>query len=188
MTVRLKSLLPSALIGIAIGFTIGSLIVFTASTIRDALHPEPALTPSAAVSTDPVDQNALESLVNEQRADAGKKPLTTNTKLRQSACDKADDILAQNYWAHTSPSGVTPWSFIEKAGYEYTHAGENLAKAYPDDAALVQAWMDSEAHRKNVLGEFTEQGICQKTGTLDGKSTTVTVMHAATKQLNQENQ
>ncbi|MDI9934715.1 CAP domain-containing protein [Rhodococcus sp. IEGM 1351] len=177
MTARISRRMRDNLICIAFGLIAAAAAAFATIGITNMLFDEPALTPSAAVSTDPVDQNALESLVNEQRADAGKKALATNTKLRKSACAKADDILAQNYWAHTSPSGVTPWSFIEKAGYEYSHAGENLAKAYPDDAALVQAWMDSQTHRKNVLGEFTEQGICQKTGTLDGKSTTVTVMH-----------
>ena len=86
-------------------------------------------------------------------------------------------MLSQDYWAHTSPDGVTPWTFIEKAGYHYTTAGENLAKSYPDDASLVADWMNSPSHRENVLGDFKDQGICQKTGTLQGKATTVAVQH-----------
>ena len=138
---------------------------------------EPTLVEPTAVSTDEVSPNPLESLVNAERTKAGKQPFTTSETLRSSACTKADHMLSQDYWAHTSPDGVTPWSFIEKAGYRYTTAGENLAKSYPDDASLVAAWMNSPSHRENVLGDFKEQGICQKAGTLQGKATTVTVQH-----------
>nr|WP_218680367.1 CAP domain-containing protein [Rhodococcus qingshengii] len=138
---------------------------------------EPALVERAATSTSETIQNSLESLVNAERTKKAKQPFTTSDTLRSSACAKADHMLSQDYWAHTSPDGVTPWSFIEKAGYRYTTAGENLAKSYPDDASLVAAWMNSPSHRENVLGDFKEQGICQKTGTLQGKTTTVTVQH-----------
>ncbi|MBW0282441.1 hypothetical protein ATN38_02035 [Rhodococcus sp. FH8] len=138
---------------------------------------QPELSEPAAVSTSAINPNSLEALVNSERTKAGKQLFTTNETLRSSACAKADHMLAQDYWAHTSPDGVTPWSFIEKAGYRYTTAGENLAKSYPDDASLVAAWMNSPSHRENVLGDFKEQGICQKAGTLQGKATTVTVQH-----------
>jgi len=139
--------------------------------------PQPELTERAAVSTSTFNPNSLEALVNAERTKAGKQPFTTSDTLRSSACAKADHMLAQDYWAHTSPDGMTPWTFIEKAGYRYTTAGENLAKSYPDDASLVAAWMHSPSHRENVLGDFKEQGICQKTGMLQGKTTTVTVQH-----------
>lgn len=142
---------------------------------------EPTLVEPAAVSSDEVSPNPLEFLVNAERTKAGKQPFTTDETLRSSACAKADHMLSQDYWAHTSPDGVTPWTFIEKAGYRYTTAGENLAKSYPDDASLVAAWMNSPSHRENVLGDFKDQGICQKTGTLQGKTTTVTVQHVGVK-------
>ncbi|MCJ0895972.1 CAP domain-containing protein [Rhodococcus sp. ARC_M13] len=138
---------------------------------------EPSLAEPAAISTAAITPNILEALVNTERTKAGKQPLVTDSALRASSCAKADHILSQDYWAHTSPDGVTPWTFIEKAGYRYTTAGENLAKSYPDEASLVAAWMNSPSHRENVLGDFNDQGICQKTGTLQGKMTTVTVQH-----------
>ncbi|BDQ20040.1 CAP domain-containing protein [Rhodococcus qingshengii] len=154
--------------------------------------PEPSLVEPAAISTAAITPNNLEALVNTERTKAGKQPLVTDSTLRASSCSKAEHMLSQDYWAHTSPDGVTPWTFIEKAGYRYTTAGENLAKAYPDDTSLVAAWMNSPTHRENLLGDFKEQGICQKTGMLQGKATTVTVQHIASKyqeqQLNTENQ
>ncbi|WP_225989493.1 CAP domain-containing protein [Rhodococcus erythropolis] len=155
---------------------LGSLIALSAATLflnRDSEF--------ARVSGDEpvlvVSQSSVEALINIQRASNGLSPLSASNELKASSCAKADHMLAQSYWAHTSPDGVTPWTFIEEAGYRYTTAGENLAKSYPDDASLVAAWMNSPSHRENVLGDFKNQGICQKTGTLEGKTTTVTVQH-----------
>ncbi|WOI85968.1 CAP domain-containing protein [Rhodococcus qingshengii] len=121
--------------------------------------------------------NTAERIVNQQRAAHGLAPYRSDAELRASACAKADDMLKRGYWDHKSPNGVTPWSFITAAGYKYHHAGENLAKGYTDDVELVQAWMDSPAHRANVLGEYEDQGICERTGTLNGKTTTLVVQH-----------
>ena len=165
---------------------------FTQKTDQPTGLVVPTETSTSASARQTITPNSLESLVNAERTKAGKQLFTTNETLRSSACAKADHMLSQDYWAHTSPDGVTPWTFIEKAGYRYTTAGENLARSYPDDASLVDAWMNSPSHRENVLGDFQEQGICQKTGTMQGKTTTVTVQHVASKQqeqqLNTENQ
>lgn len=163
--------------GIFIASMFTSAIIMLTLAFLTADKPEPSLAEPAAVSSGAASPNSLESLVNAERAKAGKQPFITSETLRSSACAKADHMLAQDYWAHTSPDGVTPWTFIEQAGYRYTTAGENLAKSYPDDASLIDAWMNSPSHRENVLGDFNDQGICQKTGTLQGKTTTVTVQH-----------
>lgn len=168
---------PWIFTGIFLGSVLVTLIVLRLAGVLTISNTDPALVESAAVSTAPITPNSLEALVNSERTNAGKQPLITDSTLRTSACAKADHMLSQDYWAHTPPDGVTPWTFIEKAGYRYTTAGENLAKSYPDDASLVVAWMNSPSHRENVLGDFKEQGICQKTGTLQGKPTTVTVQH-----------
>lgn len=142
----------------------------------ESLRDESSIPLTAAVSSDPIAPNVIETLVNERRTIEGKKPLTTNTELRESACAKADHMLANDYWDHISPEGVTPWTFIKKAGYDYKEAGENLARGFKDDTKLVQAWMDSPTHRANVLdSRFTEQGICERDGTLGGKATRLVV-------------
>ncbi|WP_191908668.1 CAP domain-containing protein [Rhodococcus erythropolis] len=178
--------------GIFIASMFASAIIMLTLAFLTADKPEPSLAEPAVVSSDVASPNSLEALVNAERTTAGKHAFTTSETLRSSSCAKADHMLSQDYWAHTSPDGVTPWTFIEKAGYRYTTAGENLAKSYPDDSSLVAAWMNSPSHRENVLGDFQDQGICQKTGTLQGKATTVTVQHVASKQqeqpLNTENQ
>jgi hypothetical protein len=48
-------------------------------------------------------------LVNEQRQIRGLNPLAENTKLDQAAYLKAQDMVKNNYFAHYSPQGVSPW-------------------------------------------------------------------------------
>ncbi|MDP2632519.1 MAG: CAP domain-containing protein, partial [Candidatus Curtissbacteria bacterium] len=83
------------------------------------------------------------SLTNQKRAENGLSALSYNGQLAQAASAKASDMLANNYWAHTSPSGRTPWSFITAAGYKYVYAGENLARDFDDAGSVVNAWMNS---------------------------------------------
>ncbi|GAA1053935.1 CAP domain-containing protein [Dietzia natronolimnaea] len=116
-----------------------------------------------------VEPNALERLTNEQREAHDLPALATHELLRQSACHKAADMVKHDYFAHVAPDGTEPWHYFREAGYTYQHAGENLARNFTEDAALVQTWMDSPTHRDNVLGDFEEQGICSVEG--------VTVQH-----------
>ena len=53
---------------------------------------------------------------NEARVGAGLKPLTYNEKLADAARRKAANMLAENYWAHNSPSGKSPWVWFKDAG------------------------------------------------------------------------
>lgn len=121
------------------------------------------------------------SLSNSERTSRGVAALTYNAKLTQAAQAKAQDMFANDYWAHNSPSGKTPWSFISGAGYAYTTAGENLAKNFNTSAGVVSGWMNSSGHKANILNSsFTETGVAAVNGVLDGLETTLVVaMYAA---------
>ncbi len=113
---------------------------------------------------------------NKERQDQGLSTLTLNDQLSQAAYLKAQDMFANNYWAHVSPSGVQPWKWFGDVGYNYSVAGENLAKNYPTAPATVAAWMGSETHRANILnGAYNEIGFAVVDGTLEGQSTTLVV-------------
>lgn len=101
---------------------------------------------------------ALEA-INEYRKAKGLEPLALNAKLNHSAQAKADDLVAKRYWSHTSPDGTQPWTFIEKAGYAYSKAGENLAKCYASPRALVQAWIASPEHEAVLRGNYADVGF-----------------------------
>ena len=121
------------------------------------------------------------SQTNSQRLANGLPALTYNAVLSQSAATKATDMFANNYWAHNSPSGKTPWDFFKSAGYQYSVAGENLAKDFYDTEGLMRAWMNSPTHRANIVNsKYQEIGIAVVNGVLNGVKTTLVVQHFGT--------
>jgi uncharacterized protein YkwD len=101
-------------------------------------------------STDFTDQTLLTS-TNKNRATSGESALTIDPKLSAAAQAKAADMVNHDYWAHTSPDGQTPWTFITSSGYDYQQAGENLAYGFNSATDVVRGWMNSQEHRENIL-------------------------------------
>ena len=113
---------------------------------------------------------------NKERQARGLDPLLLNDTLSQAAFMKAQNMFSEQYWAHVSPSGIQPWKWFGDVGYNYSYAGENLAKNYPDADATVDAWMHSQKHRENVLNErYIDVGFAVVDGVLEGKNTTLVV-------------
>ncbi len=128
--------------------------------------------------TSDVTVSGLLTGTNAARKDASLPELKLNETLSQAAYMKAKDMLANNYWAHTSPSGITPWKWLTDVGYNYDVAGENLAKNYPNADATVAAWMNSESHRANILNnKYQDVGFAVVDGMLDGRDTTLVVAY-----------
>jgi len=123
-----------------------------------------------------ISASSLYDLTNQQRAAAGLPALSPNSLLVQAAENKAADMFADNYWAHTAPDGLTPWYFISSAGYAYIAAGENLAKDFSTSNGVMSAWMGSTEHRANILsGSYKDMGIAVENGNLLGSPTTLVV-------------
>ena len=115
---------------------------------------------------------------NIQRQNNGLAPLKYNSVLSESATNKANDMFAKNYWAHTSPSGTTPWDFFKAVDYSYSVAGENLARDFYDTESLMNGWMNSPTHKANIVNtKYQEIGIGVVNGTLGGIKTTLVVQH-----------
>lgn len=116
-------------------------------------------------------------LTNVQRQQNGLSVLQLNGQLNAAAAAKAQNMFAENYWAHNSPSGKTPWDFIHGAGYTYVYAGENLARGFTTAQDTINAWMASPDHRANVLSpNYTDVGFAVAQGSLTGESDTVLVV------------
>lgn len=118
----------------------------------------------------------LLSQTNAQRASLGLGQLSLNDELSKAAYAKAQDMFANGYWAHTSPTGKTPWEFIVASGYKYTLAGENLAKNFSTSKGVVDAWMASPTHRDNIVKPgYRDVGYAVVNGVLSGEETTLVV-------------
>jgi len=123
-----------------------------------------------------ISTNALLNSTNAERLKYGLNPLQLNDKLNQAAAAKANDVFAKNYWAHYAPDGTSPWHWFQTSNYRYVYAGENLAKDFSEDQAVVQAWMNSETHRQNILKpEYEDIGFAVVEGVLQDQPTVLIV-------------
>lgn len=99
-------------------------------------------------------------LVNDIRRQNGLGELTLNWELSRVARYKSQDMVDKGYFAHNSPTYGTPFQMMQSFGLTYRYAGENIAYGYSTPQAVVNGWMNSEGHRKNILGtNFTQIGV-----------------------------
>lgn len=105
-------------------------------------------------------QKKIVELVNKERAKQGLKLLVPKADLNRVAQIKAEDMAKNNYFSHTSPTYGSPFDMMKKFGINYSYAGENIAMGYRTPESVMEAWMNSPGHRKNILNpNFTEIGV-----------------------------
>ena len=120
--------------------------------------------------------SVLADLANADRTLGNLASLTVSPVLSAVAQAKADDMAGKGYFAHVSPAGEDPWHWFAAAGYQFEHAGENLAIDFSDSLDVEQAWMNSPTHRDNILNpNYTEVGIATAQGIYQGRPTTFVV-------------
>lgn len=123
-----------------------------------------------------IDRQKVIELTNREREKAGLSPVKESSALNKAAQLKAENMFAENYWAHFAPSGKTPWDFIIGSGYKFAFAGENLAKNFYNSEDVVVAWMNSPTHKDNLLNsKYEDIGIAVTEGVLNGQKTTIIV-------------
>jgi len=123
-----------------------------------------------------IDPDKVIELTNAERLSAGITLLKENSELDQAALAKATDMFENNYWAHISPTGTEPWYFVTQSGYQYKHAGENLARDFSNPKDVVTAWMASPTHRQNLLdNRYKDIGVAVVDGYINGVETTIVV-------------
>lgn len=95
-------------------------------------------------------ENQVTVLVNRERTAGGCGTVSTDERLRTAARRHSRDMAQRNYFSHDSPDGSSPWDRADRAGYP-NPIGENIAKGQPTPAAVVDAWMNSPGHRRNIM-------------------------------------
>jgi uncharacterized protein YkwD len=136
-----------------------------AASTASASCPDRALIPTPANATRA--EAATFCLINVQRARHALRALRPNADLARSAQRHSLDMVAANYFDHTSPSGETPLARIKASTYLTRRSaylvGENIALAtmqLATPAAIVAGWMHSPGHRANILNpDFRDSGI-----------------------------
>lgn len=127
---------------------------FTATSVNTVV------TTASTVKSDALVKEVIR-LCNAERAKNKLKPLAESAQLYKLALLKSQDMVNKNYFAHKSPTYGDSKSMMKMYKVKYSWLGENLGKANNVTAAqLVQSWMGSTTHRRNILNpNFTLIGV-----------------------------
>lgn len=143
-----------------------------ASTLPTTTIPTTAAVPSQPAPAAPDNgsvafEEQVVALVNTERAAAGCPAMTVDSRLTAAARAHSADMAQRGYFDHTTPEGVTFAQRIERAGYSWSAAAENIARGQADPAAVMSSWMNSDGHRRNILNCGLRQigvGLAYDTG------------------------
>jgi len=107
-----------------------------------------------AFAEDSSPQDRLFSLINAERAKAGVAPLARSAKLDQLAGEWACRMAAKNSQFHRELTK----SLLNDNGWK--NLSENIygPVANGSPRAILQAWLDSDGHRENLLRESSTLG------------------------------
>ena len=101
---------------------------------------------------------AVVDLVNEERAKENIAPVSLNRAATGAAQVRAEE--AKKSFSHTRPNGTKCFTALAEADITYAAAGENLAGKIKTPEKVVDAWMNSPGHRKNIMDPaFSQIGI-----------------------------
>ena len=115
------------------------------------------------------DEQEVFNLINQQRIKNGLSELKIDAEIQRVARIKAQDMVDNNYFSHTSPTYGSPFNMMKNFGISYKTAGENIA-GNSSNSDAVTAWMNSEGHRANILnGSFNYTGVGVIKGSKYGK-------------------
>lgn len=134
------------------GIATGALAPGTADSVHKG-GPDPFAGSSDPAPDDgpdlsPHDLAPVLKLVNEARAEADLKPLVVDATLSTYA----------EAWSKTqAETGAMSHSTLSFPG---SPKGENVAKGQNSAASVMADWLESEGHRKNILGaDYTKMGV-----------------------------
>ena len=96
------------------------------------------------------DEQEVFNLINQQRANNGLASLKIDEEVQRVAKIKAQDMVANNYFSHNSPTYGSPFDMLKSFKISYKSAGENIAGNSSNQSA-VTAWMNSSGHKANIL-------------------------------------
>lgn len=102
---------------------------------------------------------AMLARVNAERAKIGKAKLCYNRKLQTAAQLHSEDQVRMNKMSHTGSDGSTLGSRVTAQGFKWNGIAENVAAGQRDVESVMNSWMNSDGHRRNVLGDYKFFGM-----------------------------
>lgn len=149
---------------VALGLSLGATPSVAQSTFSPSVTTGTATMTLAAQSSTVAQMEAqVWQQINQRRQRHGLPPLKLNPQLSLVARSHSQQMAHHNFYSHIDPQGRNHRRRVEASGLRAYVIGENLMKCIQshDPVGLsVQSWMDSPAHRKNILlSEMRETGV-----------------------------
>lgn len=102
-------------------------------------------------------------LLNDTRGQQSVLPVVHNDLLTEAATLHAQDMVENNYLSHTDLDGGSAGDRVLAVGYDFSFVAENIAQGFDDQDTVMDAWMGSPGHRRNILDpRAVEFGIAQE--------------------------
>lgn len=113
---------------------------------------------------------ALADWINAERGKKGLSRLAASGQLDKAAGAHACDMVERDFFGHKGPGGPSFQKRLNKAGYDFSAAVENIARTSAASAdAAAKVWRNSSEHWSNILNpSLREIGIAVAT---DGEQT-----------------
>ncbi len=99
--------------------------------------------------------NKVFEIINSSRAEEGKSPLVMDPVLTECAMQRAAENAV--YYSHTRPNGQSCFSILESG--KHGSAGENIAAGYTSAASVMNGWLNSPGHYRNIMGDYKTVGV-----------------------------
>lgn len=141
-------------------------------TAADGAPPASGDDAASAVPTGPAGE--VFALVNQARAKArtcgtqsfaAAPALRWDDRLGRAAQSHSADMAAKNYFSHTSADGRTFVDRIKAEGYTFSRLAENIAAGQPTPTQVVDAWLKSAGHCKNIMNpQLRDLGVGRAAG------------------------
>nr|WP_242517949.1 SafA/ExsA family spore coat assembly protein [Halobacillus sp. GSS1] len=116
----------------------------------DLIYPGDRVTVPLKADIKSVERQVID-LTNQERAKNGLPALKANWQLSRVARYKSRDMANKNYFSHTSPTYGSPFNMMRDFNVSYNRAAENIAAGQQTPQEVVNGWMESPGHRKNIL-------------------------------------
>ena len=118
----------------------------------------PPTTEEPSVDTSQAYIQEVVNLVNEERAKEGLGSLSLDSQVQAASMIRAQEL--ETLFEHDRPNGTSCFTALDEQGVSYTRAAENIAKGQSSPTEVMNSWMNSEGHRKNILtADLTHIGV-----------------------------
>jgi uncharacterized protein YkwD len=96
-------------------------------------------------------------------------PVSWSGNLAMAAYLHSKDMVRKNFLSHTGSNGSSADLRISRQGYPWRAYGENIAAGSPTVSSVIQGWLGSERHCRNMMNPaFTEIGAGYAIGPFGG--------------------